>query len=339
MSYSVVLSSVLLAAGTLFAQAPAAAPAKKSAPAAKPAATKKPTPAPASQGAAAPAAAPAPVASADDKIVMTVGTEKVTAKEYNAIVKALPDQFRSQAEGPMKRQVAEQVASVKLLAQEARKRGLDKDQDVQTRIQLQADNLLAGAAFSEILKATSVDDAALRKQYEARKNEYETAEARHILIKFKGSPVPAKEGQKELTEEEALSKVQEIRKQILAGGDFAEIAKKESDDAGSGANGGTLGNFGRGQMVPAFDEAVFKQPIGELSEPIKTQFGYHIIRVDKRESKPFEQVRDQLAEQLKPTLARESVEKMRASSVKLEDSFFGPATPPAPAAAPAPAGQ
>lgn len=334
MSSSVVFSVFMFTAGALFAQAPAGV--KGSAPASpavkKPSTAKAPAARKSAVKPAPPAASPAAVAApGSDKVVITVGQETITAKQFDEIVDALPEQYKAQARGPMKRQMAEQIASVKLLAQEAKKRGLDKDAALQARLKLQEDNLLAGAAFNDIVKNTPVDDAALQKQYEARKSEYETAEARHILIKFKGSPVPSREGQKELTEEEALAKVQEIRKRLLAGEDFAEIAKKESDDAGSGANGGSLGNFGRGQMVPAFEEAAFKLPLNQVSEPIKTQFGYHLIRVDKRDAKSFEQVREELAGKMKPDMAKVSVDKMRESQVKLDDTFFGPATPVAPA--------
>jgi peptidyl-prolyl cis-trans isomerase C len=272
-----------------------------------------------------------------------VGTEKVTAKEFEAFVDSIPEQYRAQARGPMKRQVAEQIVRIKLLAGEARRRGMDKDQAMLARIAFQTENMLANAAFAEILSKTTVDDAATRKHYEANKNQYETVQASHILVKFKGSPVPAREGKKELTEEEALAKAQELRKNLVAGADFAAIAKAESDDTGSGANGGSLGPaFHRGQMVPAFEDAAFALPVGQVSEPVKSQFGYHLIKVEKHEAKSYEDVRAELEQKLKPEIARESVEKMRKeSTVVIDDTFFGPeqpATPTgaAPAASPTP---
>src|SRR4030095_104336 len=88
-----------------------------------------------------------------------------------------------------------------------------------------------------------------QKYYDAHKGEYEKIKARHILIRFKGSPVPAGE-KKDLTEEEALAKTKALRARIVGGEDFATIAKAESDDTGSGAAGGSLDFFGPGQMVP-----------------------------------------------------------------------------------------
>jgi peptidyl-prolyl cis-trans isomerase D len=86
----------------------------------------------------------------------------------------------------------------------------------------------------------------------------------------------------------AFERAQTLREEIVGGADFAEVASRESADPGSRAQGGDLGNFGRGRMVPAFDEAAFTLPVGQVSEPVQTQFGYHLIQVQEREA---EQVR------------------------------------------------
>jgi parvulin-like peptidyl-prolyl isomerase len=254
----------------------------------------------------------------------------VSADDFEAFIEALPEQYKAQAQGPMKRQIAQELARVKLLAAEARRRGLDKDRKTQNRIAFQTENMLAGAAFSEILKQTPIDEAAVRKYYDEHKKEYEQAQARHVLIRFKGSPVPLRSGQTELSEEEALAKVQELRKQIIGGADFAAIAKAESDDSGSGANGGDLGTFKRGMMVPAFDTAAFSQPVGEVSEPIKTQFGYHLVQVQKRDSKSLDEARTEIEAKIRPEAARSLVESMvNGANVVYDDSYFGPAQAPA----------
>jgi peptidyl-prolyl cis-trans isomerase C len=297
---------------------------------------------------AAPSAAPAVD---DNKVVMTIGDQKITAKEFDQMIEALPPQYQAQARGPMKRQVAEQIARVKMLASEARKRGLDKDPLTQSRIRFQEDNLLAGATYNDLIQKTKVDDAALQNYYNEHKNEYETVTARHILIKFKGSPVPQREGKPELTEEQALAKAQDIKKQLAGGADFSALAKAESDDAGSGANGGELGSFARGQMVPDFENAAFKLPAGQVSDPIKTQFGYHLIRVDKHDTKALTDVKTEITEKVKPEAAKKAVEDMRKSAtVSLDDSYFGPeaaapgavgqvVAPPQPGAVPKPQAQ
>jgi len=273
---------------------------------------------------------------------MTVGDQKITAKEFDQMIEALPQQYQSQARGPMKRQMAEQIARVKLLASEARKRGLDKDAVMQARIRFQEDNLLAGATYQDFVQKTNVDDSAVQNYYNEHKNDYESVTARHILVKFKGSPVPQREGKPELTEEQALAKAQDLKKQLAGGADFATLAKAESDDTGSGANGGDLGNFSRGQMVPDFENVAFKLPAGQVSEPVKTQFGYHLIKVEKHESKPLTDVKGEITEKIKPEAARKAVEDLRKTvQVTFDEGYFGPESPAAPAvgasAAPKPA--
>lgn len=81
----------------------------------------------------------------------------------------------------------------------------------------------------------------------------------------------------------AFERAQQVRAEIAGGADFAEVAGRESADPGSRGTGGDLGTFQRGQMVPAFDQAVFSQPLGELSEPVLTPFGYHVIQVQERD--------------------------------------------------------
>jgi peptidyl-prolyl cis-trans isomerase C len=324
MKYSVLLFlSVAALAGGLFAQNP---PASGQPPAPPAGVTPDPGLPPAAVPApGAPATPAAPPAVAPDKVVLSIGDESITAAEFDGILQSLPEQVRSQAQGPAKRQMAEQIVRLKLLAAEARKRGLDKDEVLQTRIQFQEENLLAGAVYNKLAEEAPVTEESLRTAYEERKKDFETVQARHILVKFKGSPVPNREGQAELTEEQALTKAQELRKQLEGGADFAELAKKESDDTGSGSAGGDLGTFGHGQMVPAFEEAAFNMPAGELSQPIKTQFGYHLIKVEKKDTKAFEEVKQQLETQARPTAAREAIEQMRKdAAVTIDDVYFGP---------------
>lgn len=260
----------------------------------------------------------------EDAVVLSVGDQKMTKAEFERFVAALPEQVRASASGPNKRKFAEQVVELKSLAYEARRRKLDESPEVKQRIELQTENVLASELFSKLNAGVKVDEAAGRAYYDSHKQEFEEATARHILIRFKGSPVPLKTGAKELTEEEALAKAKELREKIEKGADFAEIAKAESDDTGSGANGGSLGTFTRGRMVPVFEQAAFSLPVGQLSEPLKSQFGYHIIQVQDRKSKTFEDVKSQIEERLKPEMARKAVEDVRKSVPSMiDDAYFG----------------
>ena len=229
----------------------------------------------------------------------------------------------------MKRQMAEQIVRVKLLSQKARKQGLDQDPAVKARVNFQVENLLAGAAYNDLMTKVKVDDASALKYFEEHKNEWDEVSARHILIRFKGSAVPLRQGQQEISEEQSLLKAQAIKKKLDAGEDFATLAKAESDDTGSGANGGDLGTFKRNSMVAEFEKTAFSLPVGKVSDPIKTQFGYHIIKVEKRNTPSIESVRPQIDERVKPEMARQSVEILaKNASVVMDDAFFGPAQAP-----------
>ena len=147
--------------------------------------------------------------------------------------------------------------------------------------------------LNDLKKEISVDDQVLTAFYEAHKADYTTQEQRsanHILIQVKKDASEAEDAA-------ARAKIDALRKQIEAGESFEEVARKNSDDIGSRAEGGDTGLFPRGVMAPAFEEAAFSLKKGELSQPVKTEFGYHLIRV--RDIKPggvepFDAVRSQV---------------------------------------------
>ncbi|MBU5668260.1 peptidylprolyl isomerase [Peptoniphilus sp. MSJ-1] len=126
----------------------------------------------------------------------------------------------------------------------------------------------------------------VKKYYEDNKDKFYTAKASHILV-------------------DNLKEANVIRKEIQKGGDFAEIAKEKSKDTGSAQNGGSLGEFKNGQMVPQFDEAIQKMKVGEISEPIQSQFGYHVIKLEEKKPAEFDAVKDQI----KATLQQEKFQK------------------------------
>jgi peptidyl-prolyl cis-trans isomerase C len=259
-----------------------------------------------------------------DAVVLSVGDDKLTKAQFESLLAQLPDQARAAAQGPNRRKVADQIADLKAMAQEARKRKIDQQPGVQQLVRLQSDQALAGVLFKEIQGSVKVDDAALHAYYDQHKAQYEEAKASHILIRFQGSSVPLRAGEKDLSQEEALAKITDIRKKLVAGGSFSDMAKAESDDTGSGANGGSLGTFGHGQMVPEFEKVAFTAPVGQISEPIKTQFGYHIVKVEERKSKTFDEVKDEIAKQMKPQQAQQQMEDIRShSGIVISDDYFG----------------
>ncbi len=283
------------------------------------------------------APAGAPAAADADPVVLTVGTEKITKSQFEQIIATFNEQQRASLQSPQaRRSLAEQIAELKMMAQEGRMLGLDKSPVVEAKIALQAEQTLASAVYQQMLAQKPGDDV-LQKYYEEHKKEWEEAKGRHILIRMEGSRVPAREGQPELTDEQALAKAKELRAKIVAGADFGEIAKAESDDRGSGDNGGDLGSFGPGQMVDEFDAVAFTIPVGEVSDPIKTDYGYHLLLIESRGAKPFEEVREQIEQAVAPELGQQAVDNLKAkTSIVLDDTYFGEAPiPPPPAPPPA----
>src|SRR6266542_5055966 len=146
----------------------------------------------------------------------------------------------------------------------------------------------------EAMRAKVVVPAAdIEKAYNSSIEQYTTPEqvrASHILLKTEGK-----------TDADVKAKAEALLKQAKAGADFAELAKKNSEDESNAKNGGDLDYFGRGRMVPEFDQAVFAMQPGQISDLVKTQYGYHIIKlVDKKNAttKPLAEVRQQLTDQL-----------------------------------------
>ena len=138
----------------------------------------------------------------------------------------------------------------------------------------------------------------------------EQVKASHILIK-----VP--EGSDPKVDAAARAKAEDILKQLKAGANFEELAKKNSDDPGSGSQGGSLGWFGHGQMVPEFEQAAFSLPVGQISGIVKTTFGYHILRVDDKRAaglKTLQEVRAQIEPQVAGIKAHQEAE-MQAAAV------------------------
>ena len=261
-----------------------------------------------------------------DKVVLTVAGETLTAGEFESIVNAMPEQFRNNARTVAgRKQFAENIVKVKLLAHEARGRKLDQTTSFKTQMAFQSDNMLAGLLYQDLVASTKITDDEVGKYYQEHKAEFERVHARHILIRAQGSLAPTRTGEKDLTDAEALAKAQEIRKKLLAGGDFAALAKTESDDTGSAQQGGDLGFFAHGQMVPPFDQAAFQLPAGQISEPVKTQFGYHIIKVEAKESKTIEQARPDIEKRLRPQVAQKFLEDLQKKSAVVLDPAYFPA--------------
>jgi peptidyl-prolyl cis-trans isomerase C len=284
----------------------------------------------------APAPAAATATAAADPVIMSAGGVTIRKSEFEAALKTLPAEYQNMLQQPEgRRQFADDFLRMRLLANEGAKAGLQNDPDVLAQLNLMRENLVATAELKKIDSGITVSDADVQKAYAEHAKDYEQVKARHILIAPKGSP--AAQAGKDLTDEQAKAKAEDLRKQIVAGAKFDELAKKESDDTGSGARGGDLGAFGRGQMVPEFEQAAFAAKVGEVTPVVKTQFGYHIIKVEGHDTTPIDQVRPTIEKNLKQAKLHAALDAMKENAHPTFDpAYFGP-PPAAPAATATPA--
>jgi parvulin-like peptidyl-prolyl isomerase len=275
-------------------------------------------------------ATPAPKPADADPVIISANGMAIHKSEFEGALKTLPPEYQQYATA-QKKQFAEDYLRMKLLAAQGAKEGLQNDPDVVRQLELMRANLLATAELKRIEKGVVISDADLKAYYDANKKDYEQVHARHILIAPKGSQAapPAKEGTKELTDAEAKAKAEEIRTKLVAGGDFALLAKSESSDTGSGEQGGDLGSFSHGQMVPEFEKAAFAAKPGEITPVVKTQFGYHIIKVESHDFTPFEQVKPALEKTLRQKKMQETLEAMKTSAnATYDEAYFAAPKPP-----------
>lgn len=234
-----------------------------------------------------------------EAVVARVNGKEVKLKEVRQLEKALPPQVLNGAKDKVKlfTTLRDQLIDIKLITEEAEKAGLDKDPDVQKAIEQAIQQVRVQAYLSKSLK-NFVTDSAVKARYDKLvadmpKDEMEV-KARHILVK----------------DESAAKKIIEDLKK---GADFLKIAREQSIDKASAQEGGDVGYFRKGDMVKEFADASFALVPGKITEtPVKTQFGWHVIKVDdKRKVKApkFEEVQ----EQLKAAVLEESMLKLVTS--------------------------
>jgi peptidyl-prolyl cis-trans isomerase D len=160
---------------------------------------------------------------------------------------------------------------------------------------------------NEIAAQIETPEAQLRAAYDRERDRFRSPErvhARHILVMTQGKP--------EAEKANLRKKAEDLLKQVKSGGNFAELAKKNSDDTSSAVKGGDLDWFGRGRMVPPFENAAFSLKAGQISDLVTTDFGYHIIQTLEKEEakvKPFEEVKGQITAELKKTQVLEKMQK------------------------------
>ncbi|MDF1794469.1 MAG: peptidylprolyl isomerase [Thalassobaculaceae bacterium] len=248
-------------------------------------------------------------------VVARVGDEEVTLGELMAMRSQLPAQYQQvpleAIYEPMLNRAIDQI----LITKAARASGVADQDEVKAKIKEAADQVIAEAYLTQTI-ASEVTEEALRKRYDEAvggQSGEEEAKARHILL-------------------ESEDGAREVIAALDDGADFAKLAEQKSTGP-SAAQGGDLGWFKAGQMVPEFSEAAFAlEPGAYTKDPVKSQFGWHVILLEEKrvaDAPAFEQMHDQLTAEMTRELIQARLEKLRGES-KVER--FGPTGNPLPAA-------
>lgn len=235
-----------------------------------------------------------------DPVAATVNGKEILGSDVKALFDGLPEQYRQYPLEILYKQLLDQLVDQKVVASAARDEGLLDDPAIRRRIATVTEGIIQQIYMERLIK-DRVTDRQVRAAYEQRKrgaSRGEEIHARHILVK---------------TEAEALA----IIKELQGGADFAATAGKKSVGP-SKRQGGDLGFFGPGQMVPPFSEAAFKLKPGEYTtQPVKTQFGWHIIKVEERRQAgmpSFAESKEELHRQLVDELVKETMTGLRAKA-------------------------
>lgn len=237
-----------------------------------------------------PPAQPAAVTGDDYAVIRYAGGQIPLSEVQKDINTMLPGMEASFDTMPpvMQENLAKNIVSRRILIGEAQAAGIQNDPEVQSRLKLVEQQILLDAYIRRQARASLSDDK-LRALYEERVRESsgkEEIRARHILV-------------------ETREQADDVVRKLKGGADFAQLAQERSKDQGSGASGGDLGYFTREQMVKEFADAAFNLQPGQVSDPVKTEFGWHVIKIEDRRpmaAPDFETMKPQLQSELEATV-------------------------------------
>ncbi len=236
-----------------------------------------------------------------DPVVARVNGSEIHRSEIMDAMQALGPQAQQMPPQVIYPQLLQKVIVTKLVAAKGYADNLQSDKDVKDRLKQAEASLVAETYVHKAIQPKITEDK-IKKKYDELAAKYKPQDevrARHILVK---------------TEDEA----KDVIKQLKGGADFAKLAEEKSQDKGSAKQGGDLGYFPQGAMVKPFADAAFAMKVGDVSDtPVKTDFGYHIIKVeDRRKSSapPLSEVHDQIANQIGQDLTNDLIKDLQAKA-------------------------
>jgi hypothetical protein len=261
----------------------------------------------------------APVA--NDTVVLRAGEFSLSRADYEKLVLGFERAAGAVTTGADTQSVqsGQEVARLLALVSEAKARKLDQTPAMQALMQVRAYVLLSNTLLKALTDEVKADEAGTRALWASEKNTYVDVVSRHILLRFKGAAVDGSDNTgTQRSEAQAKALAVAAYQKLKAGADFAALAKAASDELNTRSGGGALPPFTRGAMLAEFETAAFAATPGQVSEPFKTKYGWHVLLVDERRPFAFERVR--------PTLefirAKQKLEAVAASGTVLNDAYF-----------------
>lgn len=270
----------------------------------------------------------------NDKVVMHVNGEPVTQSELELLAQNAPAEsraFLATKEGH--KMLADEMVKLKALEQEGRRLGIEDDPAVRAQVNSISSQIVAGKALEKLVSENT--EKRLAAEYAKEKGSAKTL--RHILVAYQGSAVPARGGKPGPPVPQAMQKATTLVSRLRAGMSFDQLARTESDDEQTASKGGILGAARPDQLPPNIAQVVNTLKAGEISNPVQTEFGIHIFKVDEPS---LEDLRPMLSEKIKREVAVETLDRLKKNAkVELDPTYFPPATqtqPPPAATAPKP---
>jgi peptidyl-prolyl cis-trans isomerase C len=258
-----------------------------------------------------------------ERVVLSIGDQKMTAADVEKYIQALPPAYRAFYNGSGKRLLAAFIVRMKVLSDEAIKQKLDQQPDAARAIEIARESILADVAQKHIEEGITVSDQELRELYQKDTSLSEEVRIAHIVIQTESAPFKSS-SRPSLPDAEARKKLEDIRKQILAGADFAQMAKQYSDDAATAASGGDMGFIQRDKVVPPIVNAAYALEAGQVSDLIGTPSGYEIIKVEEKHIKTIEEAKPALESQIRKEKANAIIQHlMTESGAFIDQEFFG----------------
>ena len=262
------------------------------------------------------AAAPLHAQDAKDPVVAKVNGAEIHQSDL-AVAEQEAGRLPPMSDAAKKDYLVQFMADVILVAKAAEDKKIDQTAAFKRKLAFERQKLLMSDLMESVAK-DAVTDAALQKVYDdaiKQMGKQEEVHARHILIRAKPGDEKASEA--------AKKKIEAIIAKLKGGEDFAKLAKEDTEDPSGKASGGDLGYFTKDQMVPEFSKVAFGLKKGEISGPVKTQFGWHVIKVEDKRIKPppkFDAVKDQLVNYVQRKAQADLVQKLRAEA-KIEKLY------------------